>query len=58
MNYNKSSTQLAALLTRVQELKLELLESRSGRPVVSASGSVVPHDLSSEVTMLRADNDK
>ena len=58
MNQDKASAQLAALLTRVEELELELQEFRSGRLVVSDSGSVVPHDLSSEVTMLKADNDK
>ena len=49
---------LAALRAQVKELELELQESAEFSPVVSDSGSVVPHDLSSEVTMLRADNDK
>ena len=58
MNQDKASAQLAALRAQLQELELELQEFRSGRLVVSASGSVVLHDLSSEVTMLKADNDK
>ena len=58
VNQDKASAQLAALRAQVQELELELQEFKSGRLVVSNTGSVVLHDLSSEVTMLKADNDK
>ena len=58
VNQDKASAQLATLRAQVQELELELQEFRAGRLVVSDSGSVVVHDLSSEVTMLKADNDK
>lgn len=58
MNQDKASAQLAALRTQVQQLELELQEFRSGRLVVNESGSVVLNDLTSEVTLLRADNDK
>lgn len=58
MNQDKASAQMAALRARVQELEVELQEFKAGRLVVSDSGNVVLSDLSSEVTMLKADNDK
>ena len=58
VNQDKASAQMAALRARVQELEVELQEFKAGRLVVSDSGNVVLSDLSSEVTMLKADNDK
>ena len=58
MNQDKTSQQLAALRSRIQELELELQEFKSGRVVVSDSGSVVMNDMATEITMLRTENDK
>lgn len=58
MNQDKASQQLAALRAHIQQLEVELQEFRSGRMVVSESGSVVMNDMASENTMLRTENDK
>lgn len=58
LNQDKASLQLAGLRARIQELEVELQEFRSGRMVVSEDGSVVVNDMSTEITMLRAENDK
>ena len=58
VNQDKTSQQLAALRARIQELELELQEFKSGRVVVSESGSVVMNDMATEITMLRTENDK
>lgn len=58
VNQDKASQQLAALRAHIQQLEVELQEFRSGRMVVSESGSVVMNDMASENTMLRTENDK
>ena len=58
MNQDDVLGQLFTLRAKVQDLELELKESAEFRLVIGDSGSVEPHDLSSEVTILRADNDK
>lgn len=58
VNQDKSSAQISALHKRIQELELEIQEFRSGRLVVTDDGSVVLNDLSSENTLLKAENDK
>ena len=52
------SQQLATLRSRIQELEFELQDFKSGRTVVSDDGSVVINDMTSEITMLRTENDK
>ena len=58
VNQDKSSAQISALHKRIQELELEIQEFRAGRLVVTDDGSVVLNDLSSENTLLKAENDK
>ncbi len=43
---------------QIIDLENQLSEFRSGRLVVSNSGSVVANDLSNENAMLKTDNDK
>lgn len=58
LNQDKASLQLATLRARITELELELHEFKSGRTVVSEDGSVVVNDMTTEITMLRTENNK
>ncbi|CAI8031369.1 Kinesin-like protein KIF21B, partial [Geodia barretti] len=58
VNQDKTSQQLAQFRSRILKLESELQEFHSGRKIVSEDGSVVMNDIASEVTMLRAENDK
>ncbi len=58
LNQDKASLVLAGLRGRIQQLEVELQEFKSGRTVVSEDGSIVVNDMSTEITMLRTENDK